>query len=112
MKAARDNNGKPQLGYLLDYPIANEAFARVMEIGAVKYEKDNWKIGGKPDEEYLDACLRHLHLHKQGLFASDTGCLHLAHARWNIDTLIELNIQRTVDWDVFDEQLEYWRSQK
>ena len=52
--ASRDNDGKAQLGFLLDFPVAIEALTRVMEYGATKYERDNWKRAGKPDAEYLD----------------------------------------------------------
>jgi hypothetical protein len=63
-----------------------------MEFGAAKYSRDNWKQGGKPDEEYLDACMRHLYkLKAEGAYDSDSNCLHLAHAVWNLMTLIELN---------------------
>ena len=88
----RFNEGKPPLDYILDFPRAQEALARVMEYGASKYEKDNWKRGGKPDQEYLGACMRHIMRHKaEGDFDSESGCLHLAHAVWNLMALIELN---------------------
>ena len=111
--SARDNAGKPQLSFLLDFPIAAEAFCRVKELGAIKYARDNWKAGGKPDEEYYDACMRHLFAGKTGeLFAPDTGCLHAAHAAWNMFALIELNIRKTHDPVLFQQMAEYWRTRK
>ena len=111
--AARMNQGKPQLEFVLDFPIAAEGIARVMEIGGIKYDIDNWKKGGKPDSEYLGAAMRHLFAHKAGeLFAPDSGCLHLAHAAWNLLALIELNVRQTHDPDKFAEMCEYWRLQK
>jgi len=80
-QAARMNTGKAELDFLLDFDVASEALCRVMELGAAKYERDNWKLGGKPDSEYLAAALRHMKAHRKGeLCADDSGCLHIAHA--------------------------------
>lgn len=107
--AARDNSGKPQMGFVLDFPIAMEALCRVKELGAVKYERDNWKKGGKPDAEYYDAAMRHLFAAKRGeLCADDSGCLHLAHAAWNILALIELNVKVSNNPDLFDRMVAKW----
>lgn len=111
--ATRDNSGKPQMGFVLDFPIAMEALCRVKELGAVKYERDNWKLGGKPDSEYYDAALRHLFAAKNAKdegeqVAGDSGCLHLAHAAWNILALIELNVKWTHDPELFQEMVEKW----
>lgn len=112
-EAARMNEGKPQLGFVLQFPTAMEAFARVKELGAVKYERDNWKKGNKPDWEYLDACMRHLTAFANGeFFASDSGCSHLAHAMWNLCALQELNYKGiTHDPEVFRNMLQHWKDQ-
>jgi len=95
--ALRFNAGKPDLSFLLGFSHANEALARVFEQGAIKYERDNWKKGGKPDAEYLGSALRHIQKHADGqLWDADTGCLHLAHAVWNLNALIELNVTSDV----------------
>lgn len=108
-KALRLNEGKPELDFILDFPIAMEAICRVMELGAVKYERGNWKKGGKPDNEYYAAALRHLFAAKSGEpFAHDSGCSHLAHAAWNILALIEINAKQTHHPDVFKEKLKFW----
>ncbi len=92
MPALRDNTGKPQLSFLLDFPKAFRALTEVFQQGAIKYARDNWKLGGKPDTEYLDAALRHVFAFRSGeTYASDTGNHHLAHALWNLAALIELN---------------------
>lgn len=92
LQALRFNQGKPELSYVLDYPRATEAVCRVMEYGANKYARDNWKKGGKPDSEYLDACLRHMYADKSGEHIDpESNCFHLAHAIWNLLTLLELN---------------------
>lgn len=91
-KALRDTAGKPDLSYLLDIPQALEALARVFEQGAIKYERGNWKLGGKPDEEYLAAALRHItRFRNEGYYDPDIGSVHLANALWNLAALIELN---------------------
>lgn len=114
MTAARMNEGKPELGYLLEFPTAVEAFARVKMLGAAKYERGNWKKGGKPDNEYIDACLRHLMAFVSGeTFASDSGCPHLAHAIWNLFALMELNHKGvTHDPELFNKMMKYWEEQK
>lgn len=111
MTAARMNEGKPELGYILEFPTALEAFARVKMLGAAKYNRGNWKKGGKPDNEYLDACLRHLTAFVSGEFyAQDSGCSHLAHATWNLMALQELNYPgQTHDQELFESMLRYWK---
>jgi len=113
-EAARMNEGKPELGYLLEFPTAIEAFARVKMLGAAKYERGNWKKGGKPDNEYLDACLRHMTAFANGEeFASDSGCHHLAHAAWNLFALLELNYPGvTHDPELFNKMMTRWRMKK
>lgn len=108
------NEGKPELGYLLEFPTAVEAFARVKMLGAAKYERGNWKKGGKPDNEYIDACFRHLMAFVNGeMFAQDSGCPHLAHAIWNLFALMELNYKGvTHDAELFNKMMKEWMSKK
>ena len=89
--ALRYNAGKAELSYLLSIPDALTALCKVFAQGAVKYERDNWARGGKPDTEYLDAALRHLYAAQYEDHDPDTGCSHVAHAVWNLCVLIELN---------------------
>lgn len=114
MSADRYNQGKPMLSFVLQFPTAVEAFSRVKEIGAIKYARDNWRKGGKPDHEYLDAALRHIMAYMDGeVFAEDTGCTHLGHAMWNIMALQELNNKGvTHDPELFEEMCDYWASVK
>lgn len=111
MPAARYNTGKPELDYLLEFPTAVQAFCRVKELGAAKYDRGNWKKGGKPDHEYTSACLRHLLAFKSGeYYANDSGCAHLAHAMWNIMALMELNYPgQIIDQELFDKMIEHWK---
>lgn len=108
------NNGKPELSYLLHFPTAVEGFSRVKMLGAVKYEYDNWKKGGKPDREYLDACLRHLTAFVSGeLYAEDSGCSHLSHAAWNLFALLELNYKgQSHDPERFEEMMQFWEAKR
>lgn len=109
-EASRMNAGKAEWDYIFDFPTAVEAFCRVKELGAIKYERDNWKVGGKPDREYISAMGRHIAAFKAGeTFATDTGCLHLAHAMWNIMALIELNYPGvTHDPELFAKMADHW----
>lgn len=92
--ALRDNTGKPEMDFLLDLPLALEALTRVFEQGAVKYAPRNWIKGGKEDSEYLSATLRHMLKYRKGEdYDQETGCLHIAHALWNLAALIELNLR-------------------
>lgn len=108
------NSGKPQLSFLLQFPTSVEAFARVKELGAVKYDRDNWKLGGKPDWEYLDACLRHIMAFMSGeYYAEDTGCSHLAHAAWNLFALQDLNYRgQTHDPEQFAKMYREWAGKR
>ena len=109
MTSKRDNRGKAQLSYILEFPRMVTAFARVMELGALKYDPGNWKLGGKPDKEYLDATMRHIVAFQSGEeFASDSGCHHLAHAAWNLFALVELNVDTPVNVNKFVDACEYW----
>lgn len=108
------NEGKPELGYLLEFPTAVEAFARVKMLGAAKYERGNWKKGGKPDNEYVDACFRHLMAFVNGeTFAKDSGCPHLAHAAWNLFALMELNYKGVTHHpELFNKMMKEWTEKK
>ena len=65
MAALRDNEGKAKLSQLLGFKRAMVELARHTTQGRIKYPdtpdgQPNWSLGGKPDEEYLDAALRHI----------------------------------------------------
>lgn len=93
MKAERYNVGKPQLSYLLTAPRAAEALARVMEQGAKKYARDNWKKG-LPREELIDSLLRHLLAYHNGaLMDAESRQPHVAHILANALFLAELELR-------------------
>ena len=106
-KALRYDEGKPEMWYWLMWPRAAEAFARVCEYGAKKYDELNFTKGGKEDKEYLSAAIRHLLAHMKYVITGNSqyaydlddgdvkgsGCLHLAHAMWNIMMLLDYNMK-------------------
>jgi hypothetical protein len=111
-EALRDNKGKPKLSYFMrSFPRMVEAIARVKEMGGIKYEEGNWKKGNKPDEEYWDSLCRHLNYMILGEdYDEDTGCLHIAHAVWNLCALHELNSTLpAIDEELFAERAAHWR---
>lgn len=115
-EALRFNSGKPKLGYFLrSFPKALEAVARVKEFGANKYGDDNWRLGNKPDEEYIDSLSRHIIAFLQNeTYDKDSGCHHIGHAIWNLSALLELNYQNTpvIDEKLFWERMEYWAKKR
>lgn len=85
------DQGKPQLS-LIPYEVL-VAIAKVMEFGAKKYGRDNWKECKKP-ERYVDAAMRHLHQYTEEKQDSESGYCHLWHAACNLAFLIYLNSKR------------------
>jgi|14BtaG_2_1085337.scaffolds.fasta_scaffold00263_31 hypothetical protein len=80
MKAKRDNGGKAPVHYIFTAPDAVDAIVRVMETGANKYGKNDWKRGFE-DGEGLDSVLRHIQSHISGnLIDEESQQLHLANA--------------------------------
>jgi hypothetical protein len=110
-EAMRYNDGKPKLSYFMrSFPRMAEAIARVKEMGGIKYEEGNWKKGNKPDAEYWDSMFRHLNAVFTGEeYDKDSGCLHIAHAVWNMCALHELNsTSPPIDEVVFQERALHW----
>jgi hypothetical protein len=58
-----------------------EEVVKVLEFGAKKYARDNWKKVENAETRYMAAAFRHLVAHSKGeLNDSETGLSHLAHA--------------------------------
>lgn len=94
VRAARANTGKPELSQLLHFRL--EAVAAHTSAGRAKYPDvdgvPNWKLGGKPDQEYLDAAVRHLTSCVQGeVYDSETRTFHAAAVAWNMLAMLTLN---------------------
>lgn len=115
-EALRFNNDKPMMSYFMrSFPRMAEAVARVKEMGAIKYNDGNWRLGNKPDKEYLDSLFRHLNYINIGEdYDSDTGCLHIAHAVWNLCALLELNYPDLParDDEIWADRAEHWAEEK
>jgi len=89
--AERFNQGKPELSYMMDFPNAMRGMARVMEYGAKKYDRNNWKKGGLTAESYMDSLLRHMMDWKEGKIKDDeTGEDQLYHIVVNALMLAEM----------------------
>lgn len=86
MTAKKFDKGKPQLSMINMEAMIQEA--KVLEFGAIKYGRENWKQG---IEEYrlLDAALRHLFAYIDGeKIDPESGLSHIAHARAGLGFLL------------------------
>lgn len=73
------DTGKPD--YTLLPWDAVEQIVKVLDFGARKYARDNWKHVAGGNSRYLAAAFRHLAAHTKGeKFDQETGLSHLAHA--------------------------------
>lgn len=85
----RKNAGKPQLSFILDFPYAMEQMTRVMEMGADKYERNNWK-NGMPITEMENSLLRHLTaFHNCEDNDPESKLNHMAHVMFNAAGIME-----------------------
>ena len=86
----RKNTGKPMLSFILDFPAALKALANVMEGGAKKYARNNWKKGG-PITEIEDCLMRHLlAFHNCEDMDKESKNHHMAHVIFNAAAIIEI----------------------
>lgn len=80
--ADRFNSGKPQWS-LVDYP-SMHSMVKVLEFGANKYSRNNWKKG-LPYTQIIDSTLRHLYAFLSGEDLDPESKLsHLGHAQCNL----------------------------
>ncbi len=79
--ADRHNDGKPQWS-MVDFK-ALEPMVEVLEYGAKKYSKDNWKKG-LPYTKVSESLIRHLVAFLSGeYFDSESGLPHVGHIACN-----------------------------
>lgn len=89
------DKGKPD--YTLLPWNAVEEVVRVLDFGARKYARDNWKYVQDADMRYLAAAFRHLAAHAQGeLVDEETGISHLAHASCCVLFLLSMEKSKNV----------------
>jgi len=80
-QADRHNEGKPQWS-MVDFP-SMEPMVRVLEFGANKYSRDNWKKG-LPKEQILDSMMRHVFALASGEENDpESGLPHIGHIQCN-----------------------------
>jgi len=85
--ANRYNTGK--LPFSLLSVQALKDVAVVAQMGMEKYDRDNWRKG-LPWTEVLDSALRHQFAWLEGENLDvESGLPHLAHAMWNLMTLLD-----------------------
>lgn len=85
--AARFNKTKTLLSAVS--PFVYYMVALIWTMGAIKYERDNWRKG-MPFSDVMDSFERHYFAWKLGEENdSESGLHHLAHAAWNILVLLE-----------------------
>lgn len=88
-QALRYNKDKTPLSFLLDFPNATAGVARVLEFGAKKYARNNWRQG-LPFTEVTDSLLRHLQAFHSGEDVDpESGLPHIDHALCNMLFLAE-----------------------
>ena len=99
-KTDRNNAGKPELSFVLEFEAALDELARVCELGAVKYARGNWKKGGPntTTESFYDAALRHMKKRLKGEMRDvELDTLHSAQAAWNLLADVYWTLRREED---------------
>lgn len=85
-----------KIRYTLLEPNVIKELVTVLEFGARKYEKNNWKkLNIKEKDRYLDAALRHIEAYRCGEeFDSETDLPHIVHAMCNLMFLRYFDMKR------------------
>lgn len=83
-----------KLSITLLEPFYIEELVKVMQYGANKYGRDNYKLCKEP-QRYLDAAYRHIMAYQTGEMRDKESCLtHLSHAAVNLLFLLYLEKDR------------------
>ena len=88
----KDDETKPEMAYLPWSALVE--VCKIMDYGARKYGRDNWKTCDDP-ARYTSALLRHLAAHQHGeILDPESGYSHLAHMACNSLFLLWLNLNK------------------
>lgn len=98
VKGRKFDKEKTRFGLLP--PLALEETAKVLTLGAQKYEPENWRYVDNGVERYFDALLRHVWAWKKGDTLDDeTNLHHLAHAICCAMFIIDLELEQKNETD-------------
>lgn len=96
-KGYRKNGGKPQLSMILEARVSLIGCARVLEFGAVKYARGDWRKGLDMNET-MDSLLRHVAAYMSGEYLDpESGLPHIDHIHCNALFLGEHTNRETGD---------------
>lgn len=99
MEGKKFDDGKPRVGLLSSDAILE--IAKVATMGATKYTDHNWRSGMKWSR-LMDAAQRHLLQYNKGNRIDDESKIsHLAHVAWNIMALLEYEVNKVGEDDLF-----------
>jgi hypothetical protein len=99
MEGKKFDSGKPRISLLSSAAILE--VAKVATMGAEKYDDHNWRKGMKWSR-LMDAAERHLLDYNNGdRIDKESKLSHLAHVAWNIMALIEYEISKVGEDDLF-----------
>ena len=98
-KSKRFNKDKPEIGYILEFPESLKDLARTMEFGASKYGRGNFKLGGRPDHEYIDSAMRHLQAIHKAITTGDDEFWYDAEGKFNHIGAVLFNIMCLRDFN-------------
>jgi len=95
----KNDSGKPRISLLSSDAIIE--IAKVATMGAEKYDDNNWRKGMKWSR-LMDAAERHLLDYNKGYrIDKESKLSHLAHVAWNIMALLEYEINKVGEDDLW-----------
>jgi hypothetical protein len=94
MKGMKFDAGKPALMPALEeFSTAVAMVSKVVEFGAIKYERGSWRFVVDGQKRYREALLRHA---IAGGTDDESKLLHAAHTAWNALAVLEFELARVV----------------
>jgi hypothetical protein len=100
------DQGKPEFDMVAQFDKEFGEVNQVMEFGAQKYGRDNWKLAdSKGLKRYRNAAIRHIFASYFNPIDSDSGLSHLAHALTNLLFISYLGRAAQVDDKVKSAQI-------